>query len=109
MTRLDPAWITIGSHTVSHPILPTLDRQEFDYEVGESRRWLESTLGRDVELFCYPNGAENERVRVVVAERYRAAVTTAPGSIRHGQDPFALPRIGIRVDLPQLVWELQTT
>ena len=82
LRQLDPAWITIGSDTVSNPILPALDRQEFCDEVGESRRWLESTLGRDVELSRYPNG---------------------------GQDPFALPRIGIRMDLPQLDWELQTT
>ncbi len=109
LRQVDPTWITIGSHTVSHPILPTLGREELDYEVAESRRWLEATLGRQIELFCYPNGAENERVRSAVAARYRAAVTTVPGSIRHGQDPFSLPRIGIRLDLPQLAWELQTT
>lgn len=93
LRALDPALITIGSHTLSHPILPTLDDEALTREVEESAKRLAAELDRPVELFCYPNGAEDARVRAVVARTYRAAVTTEPGLVEGGADPHALPRV----------------
>jgi peptidoglycan/xylan/chitin deacetylase (PgdA/CDA1 family) len=51
--------VSIGSHTVNHPNLKTLSDSELKYEVHESKRELESRLGRVVWAFAYPYGDKN--------------------------------------------------
>ena len=48
--------ITIGSHTVTHPDLPTLDSAQQIDEVTRSKEDLEGHLGRKIETFAYPEG-----------------------------------------------------
>ena len=104
--RLDPSLITIGSHTLSHPILPTLDDATLSRELADSRRMLEDRLARPVDLFCYPNGANDSRVREAVARVYRGAVTTEYGFAREHVDPHRLPRIPVTPDLALLAWRM---
>src|SRR3954468_1152981 len=59
LARLDPKIVTIGSHTMSHPILTSLDEEETEAEMRESRQMLEKRLQREVLAFCYPNGELN--------------------------------------------------
>jgi peptidoglycan/xylan/chitin deacetylase (PgdA/CDA1 family) len=106
LRTLEPSLITIGSHTVSHPILPTLSPDELDVEVRESRRMLEDNLGRKVLYFCYPNGALNPAVVDRVRKTYDAAVTTKPGFVVASCDRLALPRIGIADNLPLVAWRM---
>ena len=93
VAKMDPALITIGSHTVSHPILPTLSEEEIHEEIDHSRRWLERRLGRDVGLFCYPNGDSDRRATEAVRRTFRAAVTTRPAFVSADDDACLLPRI----------------
>jgi peptidoglycan/xylan/chitin deacetylase (PgdA/CDA1 family) len=93
LSGMDPALISIGSHTLSHPILSTMTDSEIDFEVRESRRILEERLKRSVEFFCYPNGDYDDRIVAVVRKHYRAAVTALPGTIGAGADLYTLPRI----------------
>jgi peptidoglycan/xylan/chitin deacetylase (PgdA/CDA1 family) len=106
LERLDPSLITIGSHTMTHPILPTLDDAALTREVVESRRMLEQRLGRTVDLFCYPNGANDRRVCDEVARAYRAAVTTEYGFAPPRADPHRLPRIPVASGLPLFAWRM---
>jgi peptidoglycan/xylan/chitin deacetylase (PgdA/CDA1 family) len=106
LERLDPSLITIGSHTMTHPILPTLDDAALTREVVESRKLLEERLGRTVDLFCYPNGASDRRVCNEVARVYRAAVTTEYGFAQPRADPHRLPRIPVAPSLPLLAWRM---
>jgi peptidoglycan/xylan/chitin deacetylase (PgdA/CDA1 family) len=93
LAGLDPSLITVGSHSTSHATLTTLDSQELQHEVSDSRRWLEQRLGRAVRLFCYPNGSADQRVIDVARRNYSAAVTAEPGFVSHRSDGYALPRI----------------
>jgi len=106
LRALDPARITIGSHTLHHPILPTLDDATLEREVGESRRRLEAWLGRPVEWFCYPNGAHDARVRACVARHHPAAVSTEPGVVRAGTDAMRIPRIGVEASVATSAWRM---
>jgi peptidoglycan/xylan/chitin deacetylase (PgdA/CDA1 family) len=106
ISRLDPDLVTIGSHTVSHPILTTLGAEELVYEIRESRRWLEEKLERPVEHFCYPNGAFNDTVVACVRECYRSAVNSLTGRIGPGDDLHSLRRINTARQLPLLAWRL---
>ena len=104
--QLDPALISIGSHSLTHPILSTLTGVELAVEIAESRRMLENRLQRAVEFFCYPNGSHNPEVVRLAAVNYRAAVTTEAGFVRPGCDLHQLPRIGITPGLAHLAWRL---
>src|ERR1700757_555047 len=85
---LDPALITLGSHTMTHPILTNLSDDEVEFEVKESRRKLEHRLQRPVNFFCYPNGSYDSRAYQSAKSVYRAAVTTESGVI--GRKDFDL-------------------
>ena len=107
LRQMDDRLVTVGSHTMSHPILPSLDDKTLDIELAESRAWLERRLDRSVDLFCYPNGANDSRVRAAVGRIYRAAVTTEPGFINAGvRDLLGLPRIAMTASTATLAWRL---
>jgi peptidoglycan/xylan/chitin deacetylase (PgdA/CDA1 family) len=106
LRSIDPAVVTIGSHTLSHPILTGLTPQAVVHEVQDSRRWLEQQLGRPVAHFCYPNGSNNPEVRKAVAAVYETAVTTEYGQVRGGDDPHHLRRIAATPKNPNLLWRL---
>ncbi|HEY9025300.1 MAG TPA: polysaccharide deacetylase family protein [Burkholderiaceae bacterium] len=104
--QLDPSLITIGSHTLSHPILPTIDDADLEHEVHESRRVLEERLGRPVDLFCYPNGSHDDRVYAKVSRSYRAAITTNYGLAQPSSDVHRLMRIPATPNLALMAWRM---
>jgi hypothetical protein len=53
---LASAGMTIGSHTISHPMLSHISAERAREEMGESRRMLEEALGRPVWALAYPYG-----------------------------------------------------
>jgi peptidoglycan/xylan/chitin deacetylase (PgdA/CDA1 family) len=94
--QLDQEGITIGSHSVTHPWLPALSDVELKRELQASKRILEGKLGHPVDLFCYPMGAFDERVRKAVIDAgYRGARATNPGKAASNRDPYALKRVRI--------------
>jgi peptidoglycan/xylan/chitin deacetylase (PgdA/CDA1 family) len=95
LRSLDPALVTIGSHTLNHPILTSLDPRSLERELAESRRVLESKLGRPVEEFAYPNGDLDAGVAEAVRRHYAAAVTVEEGFVAPGADPLRLPRVAV--------------
>lgn len=89
--------MSIGAHTVSHPILAQCDAAKARTEIAQSRADLEALLGETVTLFAYPNGKLGsdytlEHVEAVAALGFTAAVSTNPGASRHGDDVFQLRR-----------------
>ena len=99
-----PELVTVGSHTMDHPILTTLPDDALDRQLRESRAVLEAELQRPIPWFCYPNGAEDARVRAAVRRHYDAAVTTVPGFVRSGDDRYGLSRIGGTDTVAELAW-----
>jgi len=84
----------IGSHSVTHPLLPCATEAEVAEELSASRRHLAGWIGAPPEGFCYPNGDHDERI--IAATRragYAYACTTLPGRNLASQDPFRLLRI----------------
>lgn len=108
LQSLDHDLITVGSHTLSHPILTTLSGEEIELEISESRRCLEQRLQRKVDFFCYPNGAYDKRAYQLVQKTYRAAVTTESGVIdgSQGLDLHRLPRIPSAESAALTAWRL---
>ena len=89
----------IGSHGLTHEILPQLDDHALESEVAESRRIIERRLDVPVRAFCYPNGDVDDRVvRAVQSAGYRSAVSVEPGVNEPACDPYRLKRWFINED-----------
>lgn len=98
------AGIEIGSHTVTHPILTNISREQLQRELRESRARIASMLNREVTLFCYPNGNANASVRrEVKREGYKCALTTERGFNDERSDLFALKRIHTESDMAHFI------
>ena len=91
------AGMQIGAHTVSHPILARLTDGQARQEISGSKSFLEQLLGERVGLFAYPNGKPGEdyspqSVAIVRSLDFDAAVSTAWGTHRAGDDLFQMRR-----------------
>jgi peptidoglycan/xylan/chitin deacetylase (PgdA/CDA1 family) len=85
---------TIGSHTVDHIRLDTVDEVQCAEQLAVSRRYLEEVTGVACRHFCYPNGNWNPKVaEAVAAAGYISAVTTQEGFNAVGDNPYALKRL----------------
>jgi peptidoglycan/xylan/chitin deacetylase (PgdA/CDA1 family) len=74
----------VGSHTVTHPRLSSVDPEALVHEVSNSRHALSEILGAPVKGFCYPYG-DLDGPAILAARRagYVYAVGTKK-SIQHG-------------------------
>ena len=105
---LDPDRITIGSHTLTHPILTTLDDASIALEMTESRRQLEQKLNRAANYFCYPNGSHHAQSSMAARRTYDAAVTVENGVVtgEDSADLHRLPRIPATRNSALMAWRL---
>ena len=84
----------IGSHTLTHPHLTALPREQARAEIFDSKKQLEDRFGIPVRHFCYPYGDQDEAVREMVAEAgYHTAPTVEFGTNHRGAPLLALRRI----------------
>jgi peptidoglycan/xylan/chitin deacetylase (PgdA/CDA1 family) len=100
---LDPSLITIGSHTMTHPVLPSMSADEIEAELRDSRRMIEAKLGRPAQFFSYPNGDCDERTLASVRRHYRAAVNV---NSKTRVDPHLIPNVHLPRGVLTLAWKL---
>lgn len=87
---------TIGAHTVSHPKLDTLTREQQYHEIAESKQALEALLGHDIKHFSFPHGAHNDDTLAICRKLgFRTVVQSWGGPLRRGENPYPLPRINM--------------
>ena len=89
--------MSIGAHTVTHPILTSLTHDVARDEIANGRRDLEETLGERVKLFAYPNGKpvrdyDASHATLVREMGFDAAVSTSWGVASRETNLFQLPR-----------------
>jgi len=71
----------IGSHSMTHCMMPECNDRTLLYETVNSRNILQERLGQAIESFCYPNGNSDARtIQAVSQAGYLRAVTTTWGS-----------------------------
>lgn len=92
--------ITIGAHTVNHPVLSRLSTPEVLREMRRSRRILQERLGIPIEYFAYPFGgiADAGRREFEASKRsFFCAFTTRLGHLhrRHRHYLHSLPRVSV--------------
>ncbi len=89
--------ISIGAHTVNHPILCSVSGEIARREIKDSKLYLEELLQTPIDFFAYPNGKPDldyrEEHRDIVKELgFKAAVSTHWGVSTNQSDRFQLPR-----------------
>jgi peptidoglycan/xylan/chitin deacetylase (PgdA/CDA1 family) len=95
--QLQAAGMEIGGHTVTHPILATLERDAAIREIIQGKEILEEIIGEDLKLFAYPNGKPGvdylpEHVEMVRRSGFEAAVSTVAGISEKRTNPHELRR-----------------
>jgi peptidoglycan/xylan/chitin deacetylase (PgdA/CDA1 family) len=93
-TLIAAGW-ELGSHSLSHPDLTSLDDRTLRHEVARSRAVLRSRFDVPVDFFCYPAGRYDARViRAVRRAGYLGATTTVEGLARPSE-PYELRRVRV--------------
>ncbi len=91
--------VTIGAHTVSHPVLSALSPEQACTEMRDSRERIEAHIGAPVAHFCYPFGSRNEvgarEFELARKLGFKTATTTRWGNIfrQHRAHLHGLPRV----------------
>lgn len=91
--------VTIGSHTVTHPILSKISSEQAWNEIVTCKKMIEDRLGEKVHHFAYPNGEihdfTSESISMVRGAGYLSACTTISGRNKAGANPFRLKRFDV--------------
>ena len=112
----EAAGISIGPHTLTHPILARESAERVRKEMTESWSRLKQELSDPVPIYCYSNGTPRDfgRREMKTAQEMglEGALSTIPGyvSLSPISDagsvdplaPFAIPRFGLYPDLISL-------
>jgi peptidoglycan/xylan/chitin deacetylase (PgdA/CDA1 family) len=100
--------VTIGAHTVNHPMLAKLPQKAVRSEMDLSRSIIEAALGIRAAHLSYPVGdrtSAGPREFDIAAELgFKTAVTTRPGVLfaEHAKHLTALPRISLNGEYQRL-------
>ncbi|WP_027191211.1 polysaccharide deacetylase family protein [Fundidesulfovibrio putealis] len=94
--------LTIGAHTMTHPILSKVGLSEAREEIEVSLEMVSSVVGAESVAFAYPNGRPQdyteEVLGLVAASGSCAAYTTTQGVVHTVDSPYELPRIDVTMD-----------
>ncbi|HEY1747428.1 MAG TPA: polysaccharide deacetylase family protein [Xanthobacteraceae bacterium] len=100
--------VTIGAHTVNHPMLAKLSEKAVRTELEMSRSVIESALALRPVHLSYPYGdatsAGPREFQIAAEMGFKTAVTTRPGVLfpTHRTQLTALPRISLNGEYQQL-------
>lgn len=93
--------VTIGAHTLTHPMLAKHDEATARREIAESQAIIAGRLGREVAHLAYPVGDRSSAgprdFRLAAEAGFATAVTTRPGHLfaAHAAHLTALPRVSV--------------
>ncbi|NQU34185.1 MAG: polysaccharide deacetylase family protein [Bacteroidetes bacterium] len=100
--------VTIGAHTVNHPVLKLMTINSINDEILKSKIIIESRIDCKVLHFSYPFGTRNEvgtrEFKISKIFNFRTIVTARHGNIylKHKKHTESLPRVMLKNDFS---WE----
>ena len=88
--------IEFGSHSYSHKNLQKLNSKDLQFEILDSKKWLEDNLCLPIKTFAYPFGKYDSRaLNILKSSNYKHAFNTKFGFINNKNNDFEIPRIDI--------------
>jgi peptidoglycan/xylan/chitin deacetylase (PgdA/CDA1 family) len=102
----------VGSHSMTHPNMAYVSREDVTAELTESKRRLEERLGEPIRHFSYPCPALSPHWNELTSEESRAAgyetaVTTDRGLVRSGDETLRLKRVRPSKTVDGLRWNIE--
>lgn len=89
-------FVSIGAHSLTHPLLSALRADEQSREIRQSKKQLQELLGRTVDTFAYPWGAASQETQRLVCEAgFRSASGMRIDVVSRSSDPYDLPRLWV--------------
>lgn len=95
--EMDKNGMEIGSHTLTHPDLTRMNREQIKFELAESKKILEDGLGKSLDFLAIPKSQYNRTIKEIAKEVGYMGVCT--GGWKQGykyNDPYELKRLGIK-------------
>lgn len=87
---------SIGSHSVNHYDMSSLNSRQQEKELRASKQALEDNLGTSIKAFCFPYGKYNKTTLALLPESgYLLSFTTNSGKVRFGDNEYLLKRVHI--------------
>lgn len=109
LRQLADAGMTIGAHTLSHPILAEQSDELASSEIAHCRKAMETFLGKPVWVVAYPFGdpdsVGDRECRLAEVAGYECAFVNVGGALRRASYRFSLPRIHVTADMSMAVYE----
>ena len=92
--------VTIGAHTLNHPILKNEDDISSRYEIEESIQELSTILNQKIEYFAFPNGIpeldfSEREINYLRELEIHLTFTTESRNFSIADDMLSIPRIGV--------------
>jgi peptidoglycan/xylan/chitin deacetylase (PgdA/CDA1 family) len=101
--QLCDAGMTIGAHTLSHPMLSQSSPDVAWSEISESKRNLEQALPQEMWALAYPFGdsssVTSRELQMAKRAGFKTAFLNAGGDFGMETSRFALPRVHITADM----------
>lgn len=95
----DSNLIEFGAHTLHHPILSRLNKENQMIEISQSIDEVETLTGKPCPLFAYPNGSAEDyspiTVDILNQLDVKAALTTKPGVNTKSTPRLEMVRYGV--------------
>jgi len=103
LKQLDAAGMTVGAHTLSHPVLSQMLPELAWTEITQSRAQLEAALGKPIWAFAYPfgdAGSVTPRVAAMAKQAgFDAAFMNIGGGLGAQLPPHAIPRVHVNAGM----------
>ena len=106
--------IACQAHTVTHPIMSQVTREEADYQLAAARAEIEQQTDKSAIAFAYPNGSRADYTEVTMQllrdQGYQVAFTMTPGPMQSSearQAPLELRRNHVRHSDPFSLFTLK--
>lgn len=92
--------VTIGAHTMNHPILSNEDEETCKSEIVDSFVKLENILEHKIKYFAYPNGTpildySEREIDILKKINCRLAFSTEAKNFALNDNPLSIPRFGL--------------
>jgi len=101
--QLRQAGMSIGAHTLSHPMLSQSSHDAAWSEISECKQNLELALEQEMWALAYPFGnsssVTSRELEMAKRAGFKAAFLNAGGACGRQTPKFALPRIHITADM----------
>lgn len=89
--------INFQGHTVTHPSDPkpfvSLKNEEVEWEMSESKKFIESITGTKIDVFAYPVGSYDQRIINLTKKYYKYAVVNGGGLYTEGDSDYEIKRV----------------